>query len=91
VDAYKKDKTIVTKKEQLPDSLKQLSQTEVEARIEYLSAKRDDVQQQIRKLNEKRLAFIQQRAQDKQEAQSLENSILQSLREQAKARGFEVE
>ena len=91
VDAYKKDKTIVTKKEQLPDSLKQLSQTEVEARIEYLSAKRDDVQQQIRKLNEKRLAFIQQRAQDKQEAQSLENSILQSLRKQAKARGFEVE
>lgn len=91
VDAYKKDKAAIAKRDQLPDSLKQLSEAELEAAVKRLSAKRDEVQQQILKLNEKRQAYLREQASAKQGAESLENSILKSLREQARARGFQVE
>ncbi|MCB0572011.1 MAG: VWA domain-containing protein [Phaeodactylibacter sp.] len=91
VDAYQKDKTAIRDKEALPENMKAMSQEEIEAEIQRLSVNRAEIQQQILQLNDKRRAFIQERDAEKQHAESLENSILKSLREQARAKGFVVE
>lgn len=94
VDAYKKDKKILAReKENLPDSLRQLSQAELETEIQRLAQEREEIQELIRKLGEQRQAYIDMeraKAEGKPE-NNLGDSILQALREQAKRKGFIIE
>ncbi len=94
VDAYQKDKKILVKeKENLPDSLKQLSQAELETKVQRLLQERENINREIRELGEQRRAYIEaERAKPENgNENSLEDSILRALREQAKRKGFVIE
>jgi len=94
VDAYQKDKKILIKeKENLPDSLKQLSQAELETKVQRLLQERENINREIRELGGQRRAYIEaERAKvNDGNANSLEDSILRALREQAKRKGFVIE
>lgn len=91
VDAYKKDKNIVQNKEELPDSLRNMSIEEMERRIQAISAQREAVQQKMQQLDLQRRQYIEQERSNQPDTSSgLENAILQSVRKQAVAKGFEM-
>ncbi|MCB0586135.1 MAG: VWA domain-containing protein, partial [Phaeodactylibacter sp.] len=94
VDAYKRDKKIlIRERENMPDSLKQLSRDELENEIQQLAQERESINQEIRELGEKRRAYLE--AETEKDTAKTENSlgasILKALREQAKKKGFVIE
>lgn len=90
VDAYKKDKKILSEATALPDSLQSISIQEMEKQIQEIAQRREKIQQEIRDLNGQRQNYIQQQKEKKATSSSLENSILQSIEKQAKLKGFEI-
>lgn len=90
VDAYKKDKKVLQETKTLPDSLQNLSVEAMEAKIQAIITQRENIQQQIQELDQKRRLFIAEQTAQASGGE-LENSILQSLRKQAEAKGFAVE
>lgn len=92
VDAYKRDKKVVQNKEDLPENMRNMSIEEMERQIEAISSQRDSIQQQMQTLDAKRRQFIEQeRSKQTDDGGGLENAILQSVRKQAAAKGFEME
>jgi len=87
VDAYKKDKKVITKKKELPADLQNLSPEEVEQRILEATSARINIQNEIRELDQKRRSFQNQARQDSTQ-NNLQNSILQSVEKQAKGKGY---
>ncbi|MBK8565667.1 MAG: VWA domain-containing protein [Saprospiraceae bacterium] len=91
VDAYKKDKKVVENRAEMPDSLRNLSIEEMEAKIQAITARREAVQQQMQQLDAQRRQYIEQQQSQQLSKDDLGNTILQSLRKQASEKGFEVE
>ena len=94
VDAYKKDKKILTQqKENLPDSLKQLSLPDLEKEVQHLIQERERINQKIRELGDERRAYLETEQANRtgDTTNSLEGSILKALREQARQKGFVIE
>lgn len=90
VDAYKKDKSILSKAEVLPDSIQTLSIEDLEAKIESVSAERSIIQNEIQTLNQNRKAFIQKNSKVEAEKNNLNNSIRKSVENQAKLKGYKI-
>jgi hypothetical protein len=78
------------KKEELPEVLRTMNPAEMKAHIETMQKKRSEVQKQVAEIGRKRDAFVA--AERKQRAGAgeklFEEAILESVREQARSRGF---
>lgn len=88
VDAYEKDKQIVTNVERstLPAELCHKSYAQIEAYVILKMQEREKIKQQIQELALMREAYII--AQKKEKANSLGNSIIEALHRQAALRNF---
>lgn len=88
IDAYKKDKQILSNTELLADTLQHLSIEELEQRIENASTERESLQKKIQDINIKREAYIEKQTKENTEEKSLKNSIKKSIKKQAHKKGF---
>ncbi len=91
VDAYAKDKKVIKKAKDLPAELKDKTEAEVEAIIQQKGKERAAIKQEIQSLNQQRKKYLTQQATKNSETSSLENSILESVKKQARQKGFTVE
>ena len=88
-DAYQEDKSILKKADHIPDTLQNMSVEEMEAEIQRVIQERETIQNEIKELDKKRREFKK----DKKKASSkngLEDSMLKSIKKQAKEKGFET-
>ena len=88
-DAYKKDKSILRNNAILPDTLQVLSVEDLETRILEISAQRETIQQEIQELDKKRRVYKAENAKTKSET-SLQKSMINTIKKQAKEKGFEI-
>ncbi len=89
VDAYKKDKNVLKNKQALPDSIQVLSIEKLELKILEATSQRINIQEQIQTLDKKRREYkAEQSKNDK--ASSLQKSMINTIKKQAKAKGFEI-
>jgi len=91
VDAYEKDKKVLKKTKVLPKELKGKSEKEIEAMIVLKKAKRTAIQAEIKKLNAQRKAYQKEQSKVKSDSTNLENSIILSIKKQAKKKGYKIE
>lgn len=93
VDAVKDPKfdLAAVKKEDLPEALRTLSLDALKAHIEVNAKKRGELKAKVDELGQQRDAFVQQELAKlgKDGGQRFEQAVLESVRQQAKARGFE--
>ena len=93
VDAYDKDKKVILRTAALPDSLQQLSETELKSRIAEKKAERNSLQSEIKELNKMRDQHI---AEEKKksavaETNTLGEKIKKSVKQRLIEKGYEVE
>ncbi|MGS2727555.1 vWA domain-containing protein [Psychroserpens sp. BH13MA-6] len=74
------------KKEALPEALRKMSASELEAYIKHKREERDKVQKDIQKLNEQRRQFIS--SQQKSNDNGLESAMIKAIKTQAKAKKY---
>lgn len=91
VDAYEKDKKILKKAKVLPKELAGKTEVEIEEMIVLKQAKRSAIQAKIKALNQQRKAYQKAQSEEKRDTTNLENSILLSIKKQAKQKGYKVE
>lgn len=89
VDAYKKDKNIMHNVKILPDSLQNISIEEMEQRIQAVAMERETIQNEIQELDKKRRDYKAEQS-SKKEEEGLQGSVINSIRKQAKEKGFEI-
>ncbi len=89
IDAYKKDKRILKNASNLPSGLQNISTEEMENRIQVITIERENIQKQIQDLDQKRRTFKEKQTKEVTEG-SLQDSMLKSIQEQAKKKGFEI-
>jgi hypothetical protein len=89
VDAEKEGKVDYKKldKKQLPKQLQNKSENDLRAYIKEKADKRKQIQKQIEILNKERAKYLQENAKENSEGE-LETSILNAIKNQAKARNF---
>jgi len=92
VDAYKKDKSILKKAKIQDDTLSNLSIEDLEAKIQQAASERETVQTQIQELDKKRRDYKKEKMKSSktESEKSLEKQMLNSVRKQAKEKGFKV-
>lgn len=90
VDAYQKDKKIINKKKDLPAAYQDLDEKEVETIILNFQAEREDLQTQIQNLDKKRRVYLKENAKVNADSTNLEYSIKNSLKKQAKKKGYKI-
>lgn len=92
VDAYKKDKSILKNADIKSDKFSSMSIEELEANVAEITEQRDSIQNEIKALDKKRRMYKESEAKknvgDKEK--TLQQSIIQSVRKQAKKKGFEI-
>ena len=78
------------KKEELPEEMRKMSLEEMKLHIAAMQKKRDAIQKQVAEIGRKRDAFVAaERKKRSGDGEKLfEDAILESVREQAKSRGF---
>jgi len=79
------------KKQDLPEVLRKMSADELRAHVAAQKKKRDEIKQQVEALGKQRDAHVQQELQRIGEGGKLlfEQAVLESVRQQAEARGFQ--
>jgi Mg-chelatase subunit ChlD len=79
------------KKEELPEALRRLTTVQLTAHVATMQAKRGTIQKQVAEIGRKRDAYVKEerRKQSKGGKTMFEDAILESVREQARSRGFE--
>ncbi|MCU0864633.1 MAG: VWA domain-containing protein [Planctomycetes bacterium] len=79
------------KKEDLPEALRKLPLAELQATVAAQKAKRAELKQKVDAIGKQRDAFLQEELEKLGAAgdQRFERAVLESVREQAKARGFQ--
>jgi len=79
------------KKEDLPKELREMDPAQLRAHVEKLAKQRVKLQKQVAEIGQKRDAYIQEkRKQQAEKGETLfEQAILESVRAQARSRGFE--
>ncbi len=90
VENYKRDKSILEKAVIKDDKLSKMSKAELEAEIERMSQKREDVKSQINELDKKRVEYKKDQIKEDQK-DNLGNSIIKTVRKQAKKKGYKVD
>lgn len=90
VDAYKKDKNVLVKNENLPMNLSTLEMDSIVAIIENKTAQRAAINAQIQSLNSQRKQFLSKNT-PRTEAANFENSMLTSIQNQAVSKGLKAE
>jgi len=91
VDAYKKDKTVITRTwtaKDMTDTLQTTTIEELEEKIEKIAAKRSQIQAEIKQNNSLRKQYIEENAKSTTEEKNLKNSIEKSVKKQAKQKGY---
>lgn len=91
VDAYEKDKKVLKKAKKLPKELAGKSEEEIEEMIVSKKAERTAIQAKIKQLNTQRKTFQKEQSKMNTDSTNLENSILLSIKKQAKKKGYQVE
>lgn len=89
VDAYTADKRILKNVKVVADTLQNLTADELEVRVKEIAEKRKSIQKNIQDLDEKRRKYKDENVGDSQES-SLQKSMINTLKKQAKAQGFEI-
>ena len=89
VDAYKKDKNVLKVAEVKVDSLQDVSIDDLEATINSISAERTQIQNEIQELDKKRRAYKTENTKLSTD-ESLQHKMINSIREQAKKKGYKV-
>ena len=89
VDAVEKDTVALDKikKEELPEQLKDKSETELKAFIEKKAKERKRINQKIQELNQKRREYIAEQ-QKITKSHNLENAMIQAIKTQAKVKNY---
>lgn len=90
VENYKKDKKILEKAVIKDERLSKLNKAELEAEIEMMSQKRETVKSQINELDKKRAQYKKEKVKADSK-DNLGNSIIKTVRKQAKKKGYKVE
>ena len=90
VDAYKKDKSVLKNADVQVEALQNISIEELEAQIEAAAAERENIQQQVRELDKKRRSYLDEQSKATGSKDDLQNSILESVKKQAKKKGYVV-
>ncbi len=92
VDKYKKDKSVINKANALPDSLSKLTPIQLEAKIQAITQQRAQIQESIQELDSRRRMYKAEKSKklDQEGEQSLQKSILKSVRKQAKEKGYQI-
>ena len=90
VDAAKNDKDFSkkVKKEELPVELRNKTAPELEQEISRLSSERDAVRQELSVLEKQMQEFIAEEMKKQAVTQTLDNALIETVVEQAKALGF---
>tara|TARA_R110002072_G_scaffold269796_2_gene429130 strand:+ start:44493 stop:45962 length:1470 start_codon:yes stop_codon:yes gene_type:complete len=92
-DAIKNPKfdLAAVKKKDLPEKLRKLTPEQLKAHVVTMQEKRGKIQKQVAEIGRKRDAFVQaERRKNAKDGEKLfEDAILESVREQARSRGFE--
>ncbi|MEO1257347.1 MAG: vWA domain-containing protein [Bacteroidota bacterium] len=86
-DAYQEDKSILNRADFLPDTLQNLSVEEMETAIQQVIQERETIQNEIRELDKKRREFKKEKKKNTPK-NGLEDSMLKSIKKQAKEKGF---
>ncbi len=91
VDACKDPKFVLAtvKKEELPEDLRKLDEAGLKAHIDAQRKKRDEIAAEIEKLGKQRDAFVLHKQQEMERSGLFENAVLDAVRQQAQARGFQ--
>lgn len=89
VDANKKDgvKLEKLKEEELPEELRSLKPEERQAYLDKKAVQREQIQVEIKRLNEERVKFVQEKTKEKGGDDTLDKAIVKAVREQAEKRG----
>ena len=90
VDAYEKDKKVLKKTKTLPKEFKGKSEAEVAELIEKKKTERAKIQAKIKTLNTQRKTYQKEQSKIRSDSTSLENSILKSVKKQAKVKGYKI-
>jgi len=91
IDAYKKDKSVIKKKKsELPAKYQNKGDKEIEKELEEDLKKRKKIKAEIKDLSNKRRDYVKQIEATKKDTSSLENSIIKSLKKQAKSKGYKI-
>lgn len=94
VDAYKKDKNILSNGQvdltTVSDTLQNISIEELEAQIQNVAAQRAAIQTEIQNLNTERINYINENSKQIPSENNLKNSILKSVENQAKKKGYKI-
>ena len=88
-DAYIKDKKVLNNTSDLPEDMQNISIEEMEARIHQAINERETIQSEMQELDRKRREYKTEKAKENISA-GLQDSMLKSIREQAKKKGFEI-
>ncbi|MEZ4828116.1 MAG: vWA domain-containing protein [Bacteroidia bacterium] len=93
VDASKKDSFSVDdiEKSTLPEEYKNLSNTEIKAKIEEKTQERDAIQSQILELEKQRKTFIAEKQKEGAEEKTLDAVLVKTVREQAGKKNYKFE
>ncbi len=93
IDAVKNDQVEVEEldDDELPDEMKGMTGSEKKEYIESLRRKREEIQEKIQKLNVKRQKYIAEERKKIADTQTLDDAILNSVREQAKKKNYTFE
>lgn len=89
IDSYKKDKSIIGNAKINNSGFENLTPAQLESKIEEISAEREDVKIKIKELNKKRVEYKSKVNTSKKD--NLQNSIIKTVRKQAKAKGYKFE
>jgi hypothetical protein len=92
-DAVKNPKfdLAAVKKEDLPEELRKMTPKQLQAHVGKMQTKRGQVQKQVAEIGRKRDAYVKEERRKKAKGGEtlFEDAILESVREQARSRGFE--
>lgn len=91
VDAAESDEEVIKdlKKEDLPDEMKNMNVEERKAYIEQKRQERENIRKEILDLETKANAFVAEKQKEMAVTQTLDNVMKNSVRELARAKGFE--
>jgi len=92
VDAYKKDKSVLKNADIKSDKYKEMTIEDLESNIVAVSLERETIQSQIKDLDKKRreYKFIETNKKGNDKENSLQQSIIQTIRKQAFKKGFVI-
>jgi len=90
IDANKKDSKVIENadRDELPEEMKNMSTSERKAFIEKKSKERAQIQKEIQSLNEQRKEYIAQQKKSGQQNETLDDAMIQAIKQKGKSKNF---